>query len=101
MSDERIHGRSTYLKYQCRCTVCVEDAREYRVNRKKPVLMLDGEPLIDRLTRDGRITSIKTSATHKWRTRGMSVYLADRWAIKLGYHPVEIWGNDFYRGCNE
>lgn len=101
MSDERIHGRSTYLKYKCRCTICVEDAREYRRNIRPTVLMLDGEPLIDRLTRDGRITSIKTSATHKWKTRGLSVYLADRWAVKLGYHPYEIWGNEFYRGCNE
>lgn len=101
MSDERIHGRSTYLKYKCRCDICVEDARVYRANRKKPVLILDGELLIERLTRDGRISSVDTSARHKWKTRGMEVHNADRWAVKLGYHPYEIWGNEFYRGCNE
>ena len=101
MSDGYIHGRSTYLKYKCRCDICVEDARVYRAKIKKPVLRLDGDVFLDRLIRDGRIGAVETSARHKWKTRGIEVHNADRWAVKLGYHPYEIWGADFYRGCNE
>lgn len=101
VSDERTHGRSTYLKYKCRCTICVEDAREYRAKIRKPVLILDGETLIKRLSVDGRLAAVNTKTTHRWRSEGLSIYSADKWAIRLGYHPYEIWGADFYRGCNE
>jgi hypothetical protein len=61
--------------------------------------MLDPELFIARLKQDGRWGFIDTSTVHKWRSRGFTVWVADRWAVKYGYHPVEIWGCDFYEGC--
>lgn len=101
MSDDKVHGRSTYLKYKCRCEVCVKANSVYRKNIRQSVLRLDADRFIDRLTKDGRITSIHTGVISKWRQYGLDIFQADRWAVKYGYHPYEIWGNDFYKGCNE
>jgi plasmid maintenance system antidote protein VapI len=29
---------------------------------------------------------------------GITVQMADRWAARLGLHPAEVWGSDFYVG---
>ena len=99
MSDGWNHGRSTYLKHKCRCEICVEDARLYRATYRKSVVRLDANHLVLRLQLDGRTGAVANSLLSKWRKSGMDVYNADRWAVKLGYHPFEIWGSDFYEGC--
>lgn len=99
MSDRWNHGRSTYLKHKCRCAICVEDARVYRATYRKTVIRLDGNQLVRRLQLDGRGGAVASNVLAKWRKNGMDVYHADRWAVKLGYHPFEIWGSDFYEGC--
>lgn len=101
MSDGWNHGRSTYLKHKCRCAVCVEDARKYRATYRKTTIKLDADCLIHRLQLDGRSGAVTSSLLAKWRKTGMDIYNADRWAVKLGYHPIEIWGLDFYEGCME
>lgn len=99
----RKHGRSTYLKYKCRCDICVTDAREYRrrfrVENIHAGLRVDAEPLLYRLERDGREAAIESKTRSRWRAEGIELYNADKWAIRLGYHPIEIWGQDFYRNC--
>lgn len=99
MSDRWNHGRSTYLKHKCRCAICVEDARVYRATYRKTAVRLDANQLVLRLQLDGRSGAVANSLLSKWRKSGMDVYNADRWAVKLGYHPFEIWGSDFYEGC--
>lgn len=99
MSDKWNHGRSTYLKHKCRCVICVEDARQYRLTYRKSGVTLSAEHLVRRLQLDGRTSAVNSSLLAKWRKSGMDVYNADRWAVKLGYHPFEIWGSDFYEGC--
>lgn len=101
MSDNWNHGRSTYLKHKCRCEICVEDARIYRAKYTACTVRLQAEPFITRLTLDGRMNGVNKSVAAKWRKHGMSVFNADKWAIALGYHPVEIWGSDFYQGCED
>ena len=101
MSDKWNHGRSTYLQHKCRCAICVEDARAYRAAYRKTPVRLDANQLVSRLQLDGRTNAVANTLLSKWRNSGMDVYNADRWAVKLGYHPVEIWGSDFYRGSNE
>lgn len=101
MSDAWNHGRSTYLKHKCRCEICTEDARVYREKYARSGIRLDGEPFIQRLTTDGRVTSAGSNNVSKWRRYGMDIFAADRWAVKFGYHPYEIWGDDFYQGCED
>jgi hypothetical protein len=101
VSDQWIHGRSTYLKYKCRCDICVQDARQYRETYIPPGIRLKPEPLIQRLTSDGRTSPITNRQLNKWLRIGLDLYTADRWAVKLGYHPYEIWGDDFYQGCED
>jgi hypothetical protein len=95
------HGRSSYLKHKCRCEICVEDARRYRAEYTPPGIRLKSEPFVQRLILDGRLSAITSSQLGKWKRIGLDVYNADRWAVKLGYHPYEIWGDDFYQGCED
>lgn len=103
LNREIKHGRSSYLKYHCRCDICVTDAREYRkryrIENINAGLRVDATPLLDRLDRDGRTGAIDSGIKSRWRAEGMDIYSADRYAIRLGYHPIEIWGQDFYRNC--
>ena len=99
-----IHGRSTYLKYKCRCDICCQDAKRYKRERKLKLggdtdIRLDATPLINRLIADGQLALVPRGAVRGWRERGMSVYLADKWCIKLGYHPYTIFGQAFYEGA--
>ena len=98
-----IHNRTTYVKYKCRCSVCVAANSEYK-KRYRPVatyrLRLDSAPLISRLERDGRLTAVSNRCLNRWTREGIELYNADRTCIKLGYHPTEIWGNQFYEGCH-
>jgi hypothetical protein len=71
----------------------------YRAAYRKTAVRLDANCLVDRLQSDGRTGAVANSLLSKWRKSGMDVYNADRWAVKLGYHPFEIWGSDFYEGC--
>jgi hypothetical protein len=43
-------------------------------------------------------------AGHTLRTasrRGLSDLQADRWAVRLGLHPAEVWGASWYDGSEE
>ena len=33
--------------------------------------------------------------------RGLSDVQADRWAVRLGLHPVEVWGSSWYDGVGD
>jgi hypothetical protein len=44
--------------------------------------------------------AIANSVVSRWRRHGLDVYGVDKWCIQLGYHPIEIYGQDFYLGIN-
>jgi len=99
-----IHGRSSYLKYGCRCDVCSTDAREYKAEYKKRMnpevtFRLDCQPLLEQLGRDGMLDRVPRGTKLAWIKNGMTVYKADSWCIKFGYHPALVFGQDFYAEC--
>jgi hypothetical protein len=38
----------------------------------------------------------QVSQVQRARSEGLTVWLADRWAVAAGYHPGEIWGDDWW-----
>lgn len=65
----------------------------------KPLLLirLDAEPLINKLHKDGRVGAVSAARMRDWRKGGIDLFIADKWCVRLGYHPYEIWGQDFYQ----
>lgn len=99
------HGISMYRQRHCRCDICKAAATAERLKyrpKKNPVsIRLDGTRFVERLLRDNRHGAINTNLISKWQRFGIDLYAADRWCVRLGYHPIEIWGNDFYRNTEE
>jgi len=98
------HGVYAYQKKNCRCEECIDIFRAYRRNqaikRKSDAskARLSGQVFVDRIMRDGRHEAISKTTMFRWCKYGMSIYTADHFACQLGYHPYEIWGDDFYVG---
>lgn len=99
------HGASAYRNRGCRCDVCKEANRlqklKYRPKSDSVNVRLDATPLIEKLTREGRLEAVENSRISQWRKAGIDLYAADRWCIRLGYHPIEVWGQAFYLGATE
>lgn len=38
---------------------------------------------------------------HRWRHDGIPLYSADAAAVRAGTHPIVIWGDEFYAGCED
>lgn len=100
-----VHGAGGYRNHKCRCDVCRDGNRlasaKYRPKPDSLKIRLDATPLIERLTRDGRLEAVDNSKLTIWRRTGIDLYAADRWCVRLGYHPIEIWGQTFYLGATE
>lgn len=94
-----------YRYRQCRCDTCKQAASEqrkhFRPKSDNKRIRLDGEVFVARLVRDNRHGAVNTNLISKWTRFGLDIYNADEWCVKLGYHPTEIWGNDFYQQCDE
>jgi hypothetical protein len=43
---------------------------------------------------------ISTSSVRKYRLRGVSIWRADELAVRLGRHPMDIWGPAAYGGAS-
>jgi hypothetical protein len=99
------HGISMYRQRGCRCETCrtamTEERKKFRKLTDNKPIRLNGEVFVDRLIRDERHFAINTNVISKWRRFGIDIYNADEWCVKLGYHPSEIWGQDFYQQCSE
>ena len=69
----------------------------------KSSIRLDPEPLIERIQSDtSYMESVSRDMIRGWRRVGsIDLYRADALCMKLGIHPVEIWGNEFYRNMEE
>ena len=89
----------------CRCDICRAGAeavrKKYRKSRAVPRIRLDATPLINRLSPDEIQRFVGHRTVNQWLQNGIELFAADRWCIRLGYHPSQIWGSDFYTGINE
>lgn len=97
------HGISMYRMRGCRCEVCraagAEERKRYRKYTDAVNVRLDATPFINRLTVDGRLDEVQAVQIRRWTTKGIDLYWADHWCIRLGYHPVEIFGHLFHQQC--
>lgn len=108
MIKEFKHGIGGYQKHGCRCDVCRKAKSEHgkRYKRKtkfdestKSVsIRLDATPLIEKLKSSGQIEFVDGKIISRWEKKGIDLYWADKWSLKFGWHPVEIFGKDFYQG---
>ncbi len=100
---EMTHGYSMYRYRGCRCEICKRGAFEVRNKyRKKSDNMwvrLDVTPFIEKLTENGQLFHIEKSYLDNWRAKGIDVYSADKWCLKFGWHPAEVFGHSFYINC--
>jgi hypothetical protein len=60
-------------------------------------LWLDPTPLINALIERNMLREVRNETLKRWRRQGIDVYWADKWAVKIGLHPIELFGMEFYR----
>ena len=100
------HGLSGYKRRKCRCKTCSEAYEQYRIKerlkyRRTPIKhhLIDATPLIELYrefaTKNGR------RIVKKWEDEGISVYDADTYCMKLGLHPIEVFGASYFDGLTE
>jgi hypothetical protein len=95
------HGLGMYRYRKCRCEICKSAAAADRVKYRKYAnrLYLPAAPLIERLVWAGQLDQVPSDVVKSWRMKGVYVYSADYWCLKFGFHPAEIYGYHFYKGC--
>lgn len=54
--------------------------------------MAHGDPIL----RLARSMHVDAGALHRARREGLSWVHADRWAVALGFHPAEVWGQAWW-----
>jgi hypothetical protein len=102
------HGRLKYYQEGCRCDVCVHGQTEYNRKRedKRKVQRvaareskLDAQPLIDLLYDKIDPRSSIGRKLRYWKRFGVDVYAADKFCCEMGYHPVEVFGDAWWKGA--
>lgn len=84
----------------------VTTTTEHRKHRAAP--RLPAQPLFDRIARDcgaphgglklvARATGVNPSVVRKWRDQGLTIWHADRLAVRIGAMPHEVWGSGWAR----
>ena len=96
------HGTSGY-RYKCRCEICVNAQKAAR-NKNRPLsdsakVRLDATPLIERLAMADQLDQVDPAVIRRWERDGIDVYWADKWCLKFGWHPANVFGQAFYAGC--
>lgn len=77
-------------------------ATEHRKPTKAP--RLPAQPLFDRIARDrglthgglklvAKATGVTPVVVAKWRDQGLTIWHADRLAVRIGAMPHEVWGS--------
>jgi hypothetical protein len=106
---DHAHGLRGYKVHKCRCEVCIGGFMAYKAKRSlknhKAAIkhyIIDGTPLVELYKKTySRLDTPQRSLVKKWSTIGISVYDADKYSIKLGYHPYEIFGETYFEGLDE
>lgn len=108
MTETLKHGLHGYKRRKCRCEVCTEAYTQSKIRERlklrRTVIthrLIDAAPLVKiyRETQDHR----KIEKTIKrWESRGISIYEADEFCMKIGMHPIEVFGSAYFEGlCDE
>ena len=101
----KVHGRTGYYQHGCRCDVCCEAAERNRAKNRanraaSRAIRLDPEPMIafmrDKYDQRGLP---RDRMFERWRRTGLSIWECDRYCVKYGIHPLELYPYEFYKGC--
>ena len=87
------HGVTGYRNYGCRCDICRLACTELK-RRKRISNLIPVQPLIDKFGEDMFRRFPKMMA--QWQREGISIYAADKICCARGFHPVEIYGDDWF-----
>jgi hypothetical protein len=99
----------TYYAYRrgCRCEKCQVARRAYKAKYKKvrsQGVLLSTEQIskfIGDMRDDvaGELLKVDSATVRKWRLHPKKInrFTADEYAIRLGVHPSQIWGQEWYR----
>jgi|APGre2960657373_1045057.scaffolds.fasta_scaffold48556_2 hypothetical protein len=66
-------------------------------------IRLDVAPLIRYIQEDTSYKElVSRDVVRHWKRVGtIDLYRADAWCVKLGIHPIEIWGSGFYTSMED
>lgn len=102
------HGLHGYKRRKCRCEVCVEAYKESRIrerlkNRRTPIKhhLIDATPLIELYKTVDIHSGSFSKVLRRWQTEGISAYDADTYCMKIGFHPIEVFGASYFEGLAE
>lgn len=99
----------TYYAYRrgCRCEQCQVARREYRAKyqtiRSKGALLSTEEicQFVGEMENEivAELLKINKTTVRKWRAKPTKInrFTADEYALRLGVHPSQIWGNQWYQ----
>lgn len=86
----------------CRCEPCTRANNSYQRSRRSKRVNLPSEPLLSMYegVPDEEVANrlgISRATLLRWKTRGISLTAGDRVAVRLGVHPLFIWGGDYWK----
>ena len=58
----------------------------------EPLMILGGYETANDL---GRVLKLSRSNVQQLKARGVPIHRADEFAVACGFHPLEVWGDDF------
>ena len=93
------HGtRKKYEVEKCRCDLCCARRRQYNKERneqkKNNRIYLPPEPIWEVMTQEQRNNAPTFMSAYS--KKGIPLYNADRWCIKLGLHPWSVYGDVWF-----
>jgi hypothetical protein len=101
--NEIVHNYNRYRKHGCRCDTCrasnAQRRNHYRPKSDSVKIRFDAAPLLQKIEEAGDQLNVGRKQLATWREEGIDLYAADRWCIRLGYHPTQIFGHAFHQGC--
>jgi len=93
-----------YKRKKCRCDSCMNAIAVYNVKRKElkraraRAGKIDAEPLIVFLQDKVDTSTSLARKLRRWRYEGVDPYAADAVCCEFGYHPFEIFGDEWWKG---
>jgi hypothetical protein len=64
-------------------------------------VFIDASPLIALYDDVPKLGTTMKQNLKRWKEKGITVYEADEKCMKLGYHPVEVFGDSYFDGLYE
>lgn len=92
------HGRAAFVKNICRCDICRDAHNEYnnKWRHERRVDRLDPEPIIE-VSLNSPTFAIRSKTLQNILENGIDVFLADKYCVEMGYHPMQLYGFKFYK----